>query len=203
MIVKRGLTLFSSGGTLADVVPYNNNVIATRNIITNNVLATRVFEMHQYQLDWRTIYKALVSVLSMLIAGEDANSCFGIKRWYFTHCVWNIVWPFLKYTFISFNEVRNYFNYYHFVTEMCTYVHISVTKCCIVGHGTGELRDLWLRSIALRIWPLLEFDLAVVLIHSIYFQVACDHCRISPLHAHFWSILVHICVSKLNHHWFR
>ena len=46
---------------------------------------------------------------------------------------------------------------HHFVTEMCTYVHISVTKCCIVGftyvhisvtkwcivgYGTGALWDL-------------------------------------------------------------
>ena len=29
-----------------------------------------------------------------------------------------------------------------FVTEMCTYVHISVTKWCIVGYGTGALWDL-------------------------------------------------------------
>ena len=32
---------------------------------------------------------------------------------------------------------------HHFVTEMCTQVHISVTKWCIVGHGTGALQDLW------------------------------------------------------------
>ena len=31
----------------------------------------------------------------------------------------------------------------HFVTEMCTYVHISVTKWCIVGYRTGALWDLW------------------------------------------------------------
>ena len=36
---------------------------------------------------------------------------------------------------------------HHFVTEMCTHVHISVTKWCIVGHGTGALWDLCNRSI--------------------------------------------------------
>ena len=32
---------------------------------------------------------------------------------------------------------------HHFVTEMCTHVHISVTKWCIVGYGIGALWDLW------------------------------------------------------------
>ena len=32
---------------------------------------------------------------------------------------------------------------HHFVTEMCTHVHISVTKWCTVGYGTGDLADLW------------------------------------------------------------
>ena len=36
---------------------------------------------------------------------------------------------------------------HHFVTEMCTHMHISVTKWCIVGYGTGALWDLSDRSI--------------------------------------------------------
>ena len=32
---------------------------------------------------------------------------------------------------------------HHSVTEMCTHVHISVTKCCIVGYGTDAFWDLW------------------------------------------------------------
>ena len=36
---------------------------------------------------------------------------------------------------------------HHFVTEMCTSVHISVTKWCIVGYGTGVLWDLCNRTI--------------------------------------------------------
>ena len=31
----------------------------------------------------------------------------------------------------------------HFVTEMCTHVHISVTKCCILWYGTDAFWDLW------------------------------------------------------------
>ena len=31
----------------------------------------------------------------------------------------------------------------HFVTEMCTCVHISVTKCWIVGYVSDALWDLW------------------------------------------------------------
>ena len=37
---------------------------------------------------------------------------------------------------------------YHFVTEICTHVHISVTKCCIVGYGTEAFWDAWDRSIS-------------------------------------------------------
>ena len=37
---------------------------------------------------------------------------------------------------------------HHFETEMCTHVHISVTKWCIVGYRTGALWDLHNRSIS-------------------------------------------------------
>ena len=42
-----------------------------------------------------------------------------------------------------------------FVTEMCTHVHISVTKCCIAGYGTGALWDLRERSVIYRARALL------------------------------------------------
>ena len=35
---------------------------------------------------------------------------------------------------------------HQFVTEMCTLVHISVTKWYIVGYWTGDLLDLWNRA---------------------------------------------------------
>ena len=37
---------------------------------------------------------------------------------------------------------------HHFVKEMCTHLHISVTKWCIVGYGTDALWDIWDWSIA-------------------------------------------------------
>ena len=45
--------------------------------------------------------------------------------------------PFHK----SHNASDKYPTMHHFVTEMCTCVHISVTKWCIVGYGTGALWD--------------------------------------------------------------
>ena len=36
---------------------------------------------------------------------------------------------------------------HHFVTEMCTHVHISVTKWCIVGYLSDALWELWGGSI--------------------------------------------------------
>ena len=48
---------------------------------------------------------------------------------------------------------------HHFVTEMCTCVHISVTKWCIVGYDTGTLWDLWDGSIGLGyLWYDMEAD---------------------------------------------
>ena len=40
---------------------------------------------------------------------------------------------------------------HHFVREMCTYVHISVTKWCIVVYFSDALWDLWDWSIALSL----------------------------------------------------
>ena len=44
----------------------------------------------------------------------------------------------------------------HIVTEMCTHVHISVTKWCIVGYLSNALWDLWdgrRRGQLLLKWP--------------------------------------------------
>ena len=53
------------------------------------------------------------------------------------------VHPFHK----SHNASEEYPTMHHFITEMCTYVHISVTKWYIVGFTTGALWDLWDGSI--------------------------------------------------------
>ena len=47
----------------------------------------------------------------------------------------------------SHNASDKYPTMQHFVTEMCTHVHISVTKCCIGGCGTDAFWDLWDGSI--------------------------------------------------------
>ena len=43
----------------------------------------------------------------------------------------------------SQNASEKYPTMHHFVAEMCTHVHISVTKYCIVGYGTDAFWDLW------------------------------------------------------------
>ena len=41
----------------------------------------------------------------------------------------------------SHNALDKYSTMHHFVAEMCTHVHISVTKWRVVGYGTGALWD--------------------------------------------------------------
>ena len=43
----------------------------------------------------------------------------------------------------SRNALDKYFTMHHFVTKMCTHVHISVTKRCSVGYLSGALWGLW------------------------------------------------------------
>ena len=52
----------------------------------------------------------------------------------------------------SHNASEKYPRMHHFVTEMCTHVHISVTECCIVGYGTIALWDLLIRSIGPEVY---------------------------------------------------
>ena len=46
-------------------------------------------------------------------------------------------YPTMQYRYPTMQD--RYPTMHHFVTEMCTSVHISVTKWCIVGYGTGAL----------------------------------------------------------------
>ena len=48
----------------------------------------------------------------------------------------------------SHNASNKYPTMHHFITEMCTHVHISVTKRCIVGFWTGAFWELWVCAIA-------------------------------------------------------
>ena len=52
---------------------------------------------------------------------------------------------------------------FHFVTEMCMCVHLSVSKWCIVGCRTSALWDLWDWSIRhVSWWPLLGYYLGTL-----------------------------------------
>ena len=53
---------------------------------------------------------------------------------------------------------------HHFVTEMCAHGHISVTKWCMVGYGTGALWDLCNMPIAELIEYLVEYSLVTIVL---------------------------------------
>ena len=63
----------------------------------------------------------------------------------------------------SHNAWDNYPIMHHFVTEMCTHVHISVTKLHIVGYGAGALWDLWNGSVDINGLCLFFFHCCVFL----------------------------------------
>ena len=69
---------------------------------------------------------------------------FGEKIAHNTWC-WNPMK--MLYLWLLFCIRRWYPTLHHFVTEMCTHVHISVTKWCIVRYDTDALWDLCNRSI--------------------------------------------------------
>ena len=50
----------------------------------------------------------------------------------------------------SYNTLVPHPTMNHFVTEMCTHVHISVTKWCIVGCLPNVLLDLWEVNLSLK-----------------------------------------------------
>ena len=49
------------------------------------------------------------------------------------------------------HNASDYPTMHHFVTEMCTHVHISVTKCCIMGYGTAKI------SSSMKAWAMSHF----------------------------------------------
>ena len=73
---------------------------------------------------------------------------------------------------------------HHFVTEMCTRVHISVTKYCIVGYGTNVFWDLWDGSISMVAQHILCINRKTLLamiegwdIRTIKFYISCNALR--------------------------
>ena len=54
---------------------------------------------------------------------------------------------------------------HHFVAEMCTHVHISVTKCFIAGYVTDALWDLWDCSILRQSYGCSSFRQGILMDH--------------------------------------
>ena len=66
---------------------------------------------------------------------------------------------------------------HHFVTEMCTHVHISVTMWCTVGYSTDALSDMWIGSVRV-----------CFIKHAPGFVAFCFVILILPVHLVIWSI---------------
>ena len=89
----------------------------------------------------------------------------------------------------SLSASDKYPTIHHFVTEMCTDVHISVTKWCIVEYGTGILWDLCDRSIS-SVPSSPQFFFRNIKTLFTYW-ISCSYLT-------HWGRLTHICVNKLT-----
>ena len=111
------------------------------------------------------------------------------------------------YNMVSYNTIvpahkshiasDKYPTMHHFVTEMCTHVHISVTKWCIVGYGTGALWDLCSQPIdtlqlshkgeimsfacELKVWSRLYFHCCCAKYNIMLYLTNCLHPSVSDL----------------------
>ena len=65
-------------------------------------------------------------------------------------------WTAIGQSHYSHNTFDKYPTMHHFVTQICKHVHISITKCCIVGYGTGALWDYELVQIMVFITSILK-----------------------------------------------
>ena len=73
----------------------------------------------------------------------------------------------------SHNVLGKYPTMHHFVTEMCTHVHISVTKWCIVGYLPNTLWDLLDGSIS---W-LIPWVFASPVHEQPWYYIACENSK--------------------------
>ena len=117
--------------------------------------------IHPFEIFSSNKLSEIVTEATITIAVETQ---FGAEPGIY-HAKWNNIWGFVCQKQVSRAGTRNYTPEYlwdvidmlpksqntsvpyatmHlFVTEMCTYVHISVTKWCIVGCTPNVLWDLW------------------------------------------------------------
>ena len=94
----------------------------------------------------------------------------------------------------SHNALIKYPTIHHFVTEMCTCVHISVTKWCIVGYLSSVLLDLWDSFDMNHICKIIIVNVGHTFIqtHNIHF--------IPPLHGWVMHVLVWVFEIKLPYY---
>ena len=95
----------------------------------------------------------------------------------------------------SYNAPVTYPTVHYFVTEMCTCVHISVTKWYIVLYVSDALWDLWDGSIEINVW---QTTLTVIWSHRLTY----NEFGINP-HNMLRRILTRRSTSQDLHTWFK
>ena len=97
--------------------------------------ATRIFT--KFRLWAYKLFVKCVAGQSIIYIHMNKNTCVCILFWNVsTRSFSNLLHKFHKASV-------PYPTMHHFVTEMCACVHISVTKCCVVGYLSDALWDLW------------------------------------------------------------
>ena len=97
---------------------------------TSMAFTWRQFHMERSWCDWLIFYRASHIQVNNTPSTALSTSCTTIDPSHKSHNA-SVPHPTMQ----------------HFVTEMCKCVHISVTKCCIVGYLPDALWDLWDGSI--------------------------------------------------------
>ena len=102
------------------------------------------------------------------------------------------IWS-ISSTHKSHNTADTYLSMQHFVTEMCTHVHISVTKWCIAGYGIGAFGDLQNRSNHVSSRYLMNFAFFV---HVVPGKTHCSSRDIAHTkHSH----IIHVTLNALSY----
>ena len=112
------------------------------------------------------------------------------------------------------NALHKYPTMQHFITEMCTHVHISITKWCIVGYGTKSLWDMGLSHCGIWDWCIVRLWIRFIAFLALTNLALC--CRysawhITPLKTANYHIKrvktrsmenrVHRCLTYMKHYW--
>ena len=87
----------------------------------------------------------------------------------------------------SHNASDKYPTMHYFATELCTHVHISVTKWCIMGYGTFALWDLCHTSFA-PFW----------INHDVWIKIETFSSKREFKRAYYWVKDNHICSGLIS-----